>query len=101
MLLDLAFPQGTAGCGVDRVDVTVQRTHVHCERAVGCGLTDDRGRSDAAARRERPVSTPRPCVERINRAVLTADEEASADHARLAPRGVGIAKSERPLQLQL
>src|SRR6185312_15094196 len=61
---------------------------------------DRDGRAYAAARAERPADAAARGVERIDGAVLAADEYASKGDSRLRPGGRRVGKSEGPLQRQ-
>ena len=98
MVVHLARPHDAAGLGVQRVGVRRGVAEVD-ERAGGAVARTDRNRRAHAARgAERPVNASGLRVERVDRAVLTADVDAAAATVGDDQATDASGKPERPLQ---
>ena len=106
MVVDFAAPQQAPVRCVQCVDVALlirdegRLGRAAAGPAAAAQRADGHRCANAAVRRERPGDAPARGVERIDRAVLTADEQASARDRRLRPRRCRVRKTKRPFQLQ-
>src|SRR5205807_10348969 len=99
MLIDTSLPEKRAGGCIDGIDRRVDVAEIR-EGAAG-GISDTDGASHHRVRIERPVRTTTSEAQGKHTARRAADEDATANHGRLA-RGHEVAgESKCPLQLKV
>src|SRR5262249_54516926 len=102
MIIDLRFPEQLSSLSVEckNVCLTVAKVNRISSRALAAHGSDRWGVAHDGAVLERPVNASPLRIQRVNKTVVAADEDAARNDGRLSVGRDSRRKTESPFQLQ-